>query len=287
MPEALIYPASSTETSNSRIALLKKADHLCFDSASRNPIVAMNTDSSKLLPESIQIKVDAIERAIACAITVRRGSTAHHQANNSTPPTAICVCDDRGGRMRVNIILSVRAASHNLIHEILHAHRVVVLGVPRLFSPENPGSNLAIALENDAEHLFIVPEEIALVREAEAFWEKEYGEHLDELTKRLSACDSDVGQLPATKNGFLRLWLLVTRTLPRWQRRSELQELLQHRGWKNEADHFVDDVNRSGLDKAQVLAAFLRSGRLQIERFRLRSWNVQFAKTVETLIPSD
>jgi hypothetical protein len=242
----------------------------------------MNTDFLKLLPESIRTKVDAIERAIEGPIVVHRESTAHHIGNNSTPPRAICVCDDQRGRIPVKITLSREAVCHNLIHEILHAYRVVVLGVPRLCSPENLGVSLVVALENDAEHLCIVPEEISLASEAQTFWESEESNHFDELTKHLSACSSDASELQAARHGIVRLWLFVTQILPNWPRRHELRELLQRRDWKASADRLVDEVSGSGLDKAKVVAALLRSGNLPVERFRLRSWKAQSAEAIET-----
>jgi hypothetical protein len=189
--------------------------------------------------------------------------------------------------MRVEIILSAEAVSHNLIHEILHAQRVAVLGIPRLVCPGNPGMSLTEALENDAEHLFMVPEEIASASEAEAFWEKQESQHLDELMERVSTHGPDESDLRAIRHGFLRLWLFVKRVLPSWPGRPALQELLAYRGWQTAADCLVDEVNKPNVDRVEVVRAFLRSDGFPLERFRLRSWSAQRLTAIKTPVPSD
>lgn len=245
----------------------------------------MNTEFLTLVPGSIQTKVGDIERAIGREVKVRRDSMGCYKGNNATPPLAVCVCDDRGNQRHVEIILSAQAVPHNLIHEILHAYRTVVLGVPRLVSPENRGSSLTEALENDAEHLFIVPEEMALANEAKAFWEKQAGQHFDELSDCLSSHGTVASELPAIRHGFLRHWLFVTRVLSDWPRRPALRELLQRRSWQTAADTLVNELANLSLDKVQVLRAYLRSGSLQLEKFRLRSWDPQRFGAVEDQIP--
>lgn len=232
----------------------------------------MKEEFLTLLPDTVQAKVDVIERALGREIDIRRDTMDRYRGNNQTPPLGICICDESQSPGRVEIVLSPDAVVHNIIHEVLHAYRVVALRVPQLACPTNPGANIVGALENDAEHLFIVPEEIALAGEAASFWEREESGRFDSLNQQLLGLRFNVSEALAVRHGLLRLWLFVSHVLPGWNRREELHETLRRFDWHSDAEALVESVNGPHRAKAVVLRALLQSGGLSLEHFRLLSW---------------
>jgi hypothetical protein len=70
---------------------------------------------------------------------------------------------------------------HMLGHELIHLRRNVLEGVHKIFprADVNVGiSQEALFLENELEHLFVIPEEISLFPEAEAWWTEYYRQQI-------------------------------------------------------------------------------------------------------------
>jgi hypothetical protein len=235
----------------------------------------MHLEYLNLLPNSIRAKVDEIEKAVGHEVVVSRGDTAVHQQGTRAPPVAVCVCEEREGLMHVEITLSNDAAPHSLVHEILHAHRSIVLGVPRLIDDWKPGSSLEEAIENDAEHIFIVPEEIALFAEARDFWYDQHSALVSALEQRLDSAYHDQNEIQAVKHGFLRLFLVASATVPDWPGRADLCHRLQLLRWDSDASSLVEQATRVEYDKSLILAALISCANLPRHRFRLRSWPLQ------------
>lgn len=234
----------------------------------------MKLEFLSLLPDCVKSKVDDIEQTIGSEVVVRQGDTASHQGGNSEPPRAICICDHRSGALKVEIVLSAEAVAHNLLHEVLHAHRAAVLGVPRLLRDDASETSLTNALTNDTEHLFIVPEEITLDPAALAFWEAEETRRFEALKARLALTVSDAGELLATRHGLIRQWVFVTRVIKTWSREAELADLLERMSWKADADFLRVKVDAAGDEAAKVLSAYLHAGNLNPDYFALYAWKV-------------
>lgn len=62
------------------------------------------------------------------------------------------------------------AAPSSLFHEAQHLHRYYVEGVEELQPVMDANATLVSHLENELEHVFLVPEEIRLFPQAKAYW---------------------------------------------------------------------------------------------------------------------
>ncbi|AVA22460.1 hypothetical protein [Rhizobium sp. NXC24] len=115
-----------------------------------------------------------------------------------------------------HIVAFENAPDHLLYHEILHLHRIKIEGAPLLRpAPFNAASEeLAYRLNNDLEHLLIIPKEFEQFPEAAGYWNwsqknylaycetKEYKNELDVFNFAMSYLVSKtVFQDPSTSMG--------------------------------------------------------------------------------------
>ncbi|CAM3682244.1 hypothetical protein [Polaromonas hydrogenivorans] len=91
-------------------------------------------------------------------------------------------CDEQA--ITLWVAPGIKLAAHMISHELIHLRRNILEGVPKIF----PRTNIEEAymtesyfLENELEHLFIIPEEISLFPEAEAWWAEHYRQQIEKV----------------------------------------------------------------------------------------------------------
>lgn len=130
-----------------------------------------------------------------------------------------------------------------LTHELIHLRRNIIESVPKLFPFTNCSSDLAeeiLCIENELEHLLLVPEQIAAFSEAEKWW----GDHYLALNFRIMKGNSTL----------MFAWSFIRNVLPR---HTELAQtyviLLQKYDFVKQADYFREDMREAMPDKLQML----------------------------------
>jgi hypothetical protein len=134
----------------------------------------------------------------------------------------------------------------DLCHELIHARRNILESVPRM-SPYSWAQDpeLIYALENDLEHLFVIPEEISYFPSQGAKLEERYSIYLAQ----------------ATPNAFnlFRLWVVINNALPTSRRIRDLcRTALQESNLLDDAESFREEIEAAFPDKERLLAVVLR-----------------------------
>jgi len=134
----------------------------------------------------------------------------------------------------------------DLCHELIHARRNILESVPRM-SPRSEAQHpeLIYALENDLEHLFVIPEEISYFLSQGAKWEERYSIYLAQ----------------AAPNAFnlFRHWIVINTAMPTSRRIRDLcRTALQESNLLDDAESFRTEIEAAFPDKEQLLAVVLR-----------------------------
>lgn len=140
----------------------------------------------------------------------------------------------------------------SVFHELQHIRRVLVERTPRLivceeFEPWSPEFETAIAqLDNNLEHLFIVPAEIDLYPQRRVYWEQ----RLDALLGRVR---NEAFQ-DADRHRFALLgWLLINNMVPTPALQERERALLREYNLEMRAAQFRESVEAVGSSKEDVV----------------------------------
>ena len=219
-----------------------------------------------LQPE-LRILVNEIEALTKSPIRLRARTDddLHVVADASLP---ICDCNMVNGKMDVSIALPAEfeMPEHTLYHELLHAHRNICLSIPRLAPRQaNPaGYRLACGMDNDVEHLFIIPEEIRFAPQATGYWHQHYDQKITTL-----AAEKPVSPMDklAHRNSLLSLQVITSICLPEWGGAAEAQAVIASHKYAFEADTLLSKVRLAIPSKVNCLSAFFRFSKLPPEMF--------------------
>lgn len=135
---------------------------------------------------------------------------------------------------------------HELSHEIIHARRNILQSVPRLVPLRRARRpELIYALENDLEHLSIIPEEISYFPSRDEVWASLY-------VKYISGSGSSAFNL-------FRHWVVINRVLSTHvsliqQCRVKLVEL----GLLELADRFRSEIEMAAANKIELIRVSLK-----------------------------
>jgi hypothetical protein len=128
-------------------------------------------------------------------------------------------------------------------HELLHLRRNIVESVPKLFPLANCSSDMAeeiLCIENELEHLLLVPEQIAAFPGAELWWRDHY-----------SALNSRILRDNTT---LMFAWSFIRNVLPQ---QIELAQsyvtLLKKYDFVNPAEYLREDMRVTMPDKLEML----------------------------------
>ena len=134
----------------------------------------------------------------------------------------------------------------DLSHELIHARRDVLQSVPRLVPlrrAKHP--ELIYAINNDLEHLFVIPEELTFFPEQEAKWADKYTGFILEAS-------------PNPLNLF-RHWVVINTSLPKQTSLIEqCKNKLIESKLLNDAESFRMDIEAALPDKWQLIQVMLK-----------------------------
>jgi hypothetical protein len=227
------------------------------------------------LPADVRWQVMEIEDLTRNPIDVKVRRIHNHGLLEPT----IAVIHMMRGNTITEIIYSLRTELTRaaLIHEIQHLYRNVVQGIEalELRNPNRPdGCRLARILDNDIEHLFIIPIEFAHTRESRQYWEAKYDGALKAVVTDLESQKQDQCLAPALRRDLLRHWLLVCRVFPNWSGRSALESALKKANIWRDAQNLLVAIEHVFPDKVLCIQKLLKFGQLSVDHFRLVQYQV-------------
>jgi len=244
----------------------------------------------ELLPPRIKKMVEDIEQMTGSEIVVRprRGDDpALYGARHL--PTLDCWMD--GKTMHVTVICPTTETLpiHFVIHEILHAWRNIALAVWKLEAANDNDADArrwSALIENDIEHMFIIPLEIQHAPEAASYWESLYWQATEELQEILAFQTRFKRDIRPSLEDLIRHWV-VTSAIPQLGCRATLRAMLDQYDCLAPAERMVAEVSEAlaRADKAQMAALVLAHLGRPRDQYRLARFDVPQATTWFARIP--
>jgi hypothetical protein len=176
----------------------------------------------------------------------------------------------------------------SVLHELLHIQRFLSHGIPRIVAHDDfdgwtPDLDAElISLDNNLEHLIIVPEELRRRPPRRAHWERILGRVFDELPSlRLSEGDR-------LRQALIN-WAFICHVLPESRVIERARAVIQGFGLQDRAQRYVDVIVQSLDSKEKVVAVAFQHLQLRLESASLeyldsrtgRSHEIPLAKTSE------
>ena len=140
----------------------------------------------------------------------------------------------------------------SVFHEVQHIRRILVEGVPRLivcedFAPWSPQLSTAMArLDNNLEHLIIVPQELRMYPERRTYWKR----LLERMITNLSASNMPEYE----RHRFAMLGLLLTdQMLPDEDLKDSISLVLKDLGIRERAQRYRDESVAALMSKEELV----------------------------------
>jgi len=152
------------------------------------------------------------------------------------------------------IYYPIGSPTHWLYHELLHIERACILG-SEVFHAHDTASDTTKKnlqeINNNIDHAFVIPKEIAVYPEAVQYWHNDFYRAL----KNIDWSTSPKG-ICSQKVNLLQSWLV----LPHIPGLIDLADVfckeLQERGWLDTANRMTHSVQAAGVDKRAAVEAF-------------------------------
>jgi hypothetical protein len=187
--------------------------------------------------------------------------------------------DEHGAEIRTSAANYFPNAS--VYHELRHIQRALVEGVPRLivcedFEPWNPANYDAISdLDNNIEHLFIVPGELAKFPERRAYWEGRVGALLARL-------EGNHFHAVERRRFALLAWLLVNDMVGSPTLIERCRNLLQQLEFLGNAVQLRANVTAAAGAKEQVVRVVFERLELPLGLGALRRYDTEAGTHTDT-----
>lgn len=203
--------------------------------------------------------VKQIEDRCGSGIGVKPMPLNVHRAVNMAPAAMEIDTDGKSARAILVLASDDPIPAHMLAHEILHAKHTLLDGAPWIQPRGGPPSLVAMAINNDAAHMEIIPTEIAMFPEAEAFWSAHQLDGLNGFVRRIER-DTD---RRALRNDLLRFQLVTGHVLPKWPHRQSLDQHVADLNLSSDASHLRRGYEVSAGRPEHVLSTLVRFHRLK------------------------
>lgn len=194
------------------------------------------------------LAVPAAVRALTGIDVVARPFAKELKAEHPHFADAEALIDIDPGARAITIFFDPERISASILaHELIHLRRDLLESVPKLAAaPGLPqeGRTDVWAVENEIEHLLIVPEQIAAFPEAEQWWTSVYAS----LRERIRG------------PGYTLLfaWSFIRNVLPRQDALARAYvELVNKHDFARQANNFRGDIGDAMPDKLRILQTYL------------------------------
>jgi hypothetical protein len=239
-----------------------------------------------LLPQQLQQHVLEIEQAIGKPIGVRRRTNKEYlPAELEEFASVSCYFENDEAIVDISYP-DENLVAHSLMHEIMHAYRYIVLGIPCVGTKiDAPALKLlANILDNDIEHVFIIPSEIEFVPEAEAYWDQFYNVKLDEIELSIESKQRRGEDIVDEQNFLLRM-CAATGGAPHFGFRTRLQALIVRINSVAKVNNFMKDLISVHPNKADMVAVLLAHTNISTAPFCLNYFDVPNKRMMQGDIP--
>jgi hypothetical protein len=189
---------------------------------------------------------------VGCPIRFFPGEVSTHSGKNST--SASCdwhefpICEWQ-------VFFPHNAWAHQVFHELVHIHRYEVQGVPWArptpAAPDLDRINVG-ELNNDFDHAFVVPQEIASYPEAEEYWAEDW----TRMFPVMPTPEATPLVVFTARLALFRGWLVLPVAMPRADITSRYASALRELGCYEVADKMSAEVQAAGVDKAAAMRSF-------------------------------
>lgn len=155
------------------------------------------------------------------------------------------------------------AWAHQVFHELVHIHRYEALGVPWARpTPAATGHHKGNVgeLNNDFDHAFVVPREIASYPEAERYWAEDFTGTFPAMPTH----GATPHEISVARLALFRGWLVLPVAMPRADITSRYASALRELGCYEVADKMSAEVQAAGVDKAAAMRSFRNALRLDL-----------------------
>lgn len=234
----------------------------------------MDENLCKQLPLPTQKNVREIERQIGAELLlVPLPADVQTDIGGNLPAL---ICERRNGRVTVEIGLpqSGEICIESVTHEVIHARRNIVERVPRLAINGKSLQGTPLMIENDLEHMFVVPEEIAFYKNRVQYWESDLSRALTSITNQL-----DKSEYPEfAKARLIHIFLINPHIYPGWTGFSILEKLLTERDLMFKAKELRRSFDRLWKDKSKAITFMVKLYDFDPALFHIAQWRAGQAK---------
>jgi hypothetical protein len=213
----------------------------------------MQRDFLDRLSENVRTVVQQTEDAAGINITVvvdpERGAGSPYE-----PGLMACEVDEHGAE--IFIVDAGYFPDASVFHEVQHIRRILLEGAPRLtlcqeFNYWSPELDTAMAqLDNNLEHLVIVPRELQIYPQRREYWEGRVRRMLDRLSGN-ELLDID------RRRFALLAWILVNDMTPNEVLKEDARRILRELGIEDRANQFRETILAAGNSKEKVVLVTL------------------------------
>jgi hypothetical protein len=209
----------------------------------------MQAEFETRLSPDVKALVRDTEESIGVEITV---VIDPKRASNSPDESGRMGCDVTANGAQILIGNVAYFPDASVFHEVQHVRRILVEGVPRLvvceeFEPWSPQLSTAmVQLDNNLEHLLIVPRELRAYPERRTYWKG----RLQRMISRLAA--SNMPEYERHRFAMLAL-LLVDQMLPDEQLKSSVVLVLQDLGITERAVRYREESIAALMSKKELV----------------------------------
>jgi hypothetical protein len=178
------------------------------------------------------------------------GKISPHTGNGSEFATA----DWHRKNCMWKIYFPTNAHAHQVYHELLHVHFKDVEGAPMMSACQYDESlcRNVEELNNDFDHAYVVPLEIAQYPEAARYWEADFNRMFSQLPF------ASLDQLSAAQKKLTlhRGWLILPIAMPMAEITQKFRSELITGEWLEVANAMTTRVRDAGADKVRAVQAF-------------------------------
>ncbi len=136
----------------------------------------------------------------------------------------------------------------SVIHELLHLERFCIEEIPLLCTcnDDYEEENKLISLDNNLEHLIIVPEEIKLLPERYKYW-------INQINKKLVLCEEMIASEQNPSFDLLIYWAFISRSFKASELLGKMENILSRTNILERAHSFLTGITPIIYCKRQLV----------------------------------
>ena len=127
----------------------------------------------EVLPNNVKELAERIEEYSGTKIGITDKMDQRLIKNVNSPALAITINEKKADLV---ILDKTKYNAQSVLHELLHLERFWIKGIPQFIAKDDKNQHLTSTIDNQIEHIFIVPEEEKYGYERYSYWNEVYRE---------------------------------------------------------------------------------------------------------------